>query len=93
MPLKRGCTHRKAVQKTDPELEPILDLRLRGAERNNFGSTLPAAHRKTEKETQLAKGGGGGGEAKSYDGEKAWSSSFKTLCHKAKMGQLLNITD
>jgi hypothetical protein len=31
-----------------------------------------ATHRKTEKERQLADGGGGG--AKSYDGEKACSS-------------------
>jgi hypothetical protein len=36
-----------------------------------------ATHRKTEKERQLAdglKGGGGNGGAKSYGGEKAWSS-------------------
>jgi hypothetical protein len=37
---------------------------------------LPATHRKTEKQRQLAdvRGGGGGGRAKSYDSEKAWSS-------------------
>ncbi len=41
----------------------------------------PAAHRKTEKERQLAdgrerEGGLSGGGAKSYDGEKAWSSKI-----------------
>jgi hypothetical protein len=38
--------------------------------------TASSTHRKTEKERQLADGGGGGdwGGAKSYDGEKAWSS-------------------
>jgi hypothetical protein len=34
-----------------------------------------ALHRKTEKERQIADGGGGGRGAKSsYDNEKAWSS-------------------
>jgi hypothetical protein len=38
--------------------------------------TRPATHRKTEKERQLAdgRGVGGGGGAKSYEGEKTWPS-------------------
>jgi hypothetical protein len=42
----------------------------------------PATHRKTEKERQLADGKGGeevGGGAKSYDGEKVWSSKNRSI--------------